>query len=575
MAALMVFMIITLGIIPLLLSSIRAAALSRSFTVGKNVAIEGMERARDLPFRVAYASQNRKVDVLDAYFPRATGSGYAAGSGASPPAQGDYKYTTVCTPSSPADAACIPGLPAGYKMTFTAQFVKPTNTSPETYVPVAPVASYAWDSVANDGAASQLLRISVLAEWTQAGAPESFRLTSIVADRKFGIQRSLRGSASVDYGIQILTSYTISPSGTADLSVIGGNVGSGIESQESSSADQTVVSGEMRKLPSTTDPQRAATSVHHAAPDSTPTGISAAALTYTDAAATPGNRAFLNNTATSGLQVGVASQLPQAQGSFSYSQSGANTGYNSSVSSTTDQLWAHNKISTVAPVSNLRLDSTKKLLTVRPFNPGTGNVSLSGNTSAVATSGGVTTNAQVRLGRVLLMPTTSLVVTATTTPAPAAGVATERAVIAIDDFKANVTCTSTRNGATATVVTSWSATLWYWTDTTSNNTRDGSYKKTTLPVPGAGESTLAAIKTANPVVYDAATDIRLFGTTAYLKDWSSLAAATTSPITDGRETSAVLDGALRVQTNPTDTALPESGLTTALGNISCESVDRR
>jgi type II secretory pathway pseudopilin PulG len=568
MAALFVFTIMTLGIIPLLTSSIRGAALSRSYTVGKNVAVEAMERARDLPYYIAYSSQNSKVDVLDAYFPSASGGGYTAGSGQNPPQQGDYKYTTVCTTSTPSGTACVAGgLPDGYTMTFEAQFVNATNTDPETYVPAPPGASYAWNSADNDEPASQLLRISVVAEWTQSGDPESFRLTSIVGDRKFAVAHSLRGTGRVDFGVRVLTAYT--SSGTdKDLSVVGGNAGSGVESETASTADQTVVAGEIRSLPSTLPPMRGATSVHHAPPDSTPAGVSAGAVTFSDAGGTPSDRAYLNSTSTSGLQVGVSGQLPRAEGALTLTSSGANTGYNTLVSSTSDELWVDNTVSTAPPVNGLHLDSTKSLLTVRPFDPGTGTVSLSGSTSAITSSAGVTTSAQVRLGRLLVMPTTFVGTTVS-------GAATERAVIVVDNFTANVTCDATRNGATAAAVSSWSAIMWYWTDESSNNLLDGSYKRTTLPLPGAGESTLAAIKTANPVVYDAATDVRLFGTSGYLGDWSNLAAGTTNVSADGRETSAAIPGALRIFANPTNTTVPGSGLTTSLGDLSCEAVDRR
>ncbi|HEX2196941.1 MAG TPA: type II secretion system protein, partial [Actinomycetota bacterium] len=46
LAAMMIFSLVTLGTTPLLLSSIRGATLSGSFTVGKNLASEAMERVR-------------------------------------------------------------------------------------------------------------------------------------------------------------------------------------------------------------------------------------------------------------------------------------------------------------------------------------------------------------------------------------------------------------------------------------------------------------------------------------------------------------------------------------------------
>ncbi len=81
LAAMSVFGIITLGTVPLVLTSLKGAALSRSYTVGKNLAVQAMERARGLPYYVdfptqkAYASDTgapRKVDLLDMYYPSST-----------------------------------------------------------------------------------------------------------------------------------------------------------------------------------------------------------------------------------------------------------------------------------------------------------------------------------------------------------------------------------------------------------------------------------------------------------------------------------------------------------------------
>ena len=69
LAALVVFSLITLGIVPLLASSMKAATLARTGTVAKNAGLKAMEHARDLPYYISYAAQNKRVDILDMYFP--------------------------------------------------------------------------------------------------------------------------------------------------------------------------------------------------------------------------------------------------------------------------------------------------------------------------------------------------------------------------------------------------------------------------------------------------------------------------------------------------------------------------
>jgi len=154
MWALLVFSIITLGTVPLLLGALRGAALSSSYTVGKNAAVEAIERARDLPYHISYSSQDSKVDVLDLYFPGLTG-GYDAAT---------KTFTTTCTPATTASVPCPKALAGGYTVVFEAQFVNPTTTTPETYNPVAPATGYEWSSAVADTPPSQLLKLNVVVQ---------------------------------------------------------------------------------------------------------------------------------------------------------------------------------------------------------------------------------------------------------------------------------------------------------------------------------------------------------------------------------------------------------------------------
>src|SRR5688500_1177579 len=106
--ALLIFSMVTLGLTPVLVGSLRGSTTSRSYTVGKNAATQAMERIRGLPFfesMKGVVSPTRR-DVLDLYFPD-LGSGYSAG-----------KFTTTCTqttstPAASGPAACPPKLADG------------------------------------------------------------------------------------------------------------------------------------------------------------------------------------------------------------------------------------------------------------------------------------------------------------------------------------------------------------------------------------------------------------------------------------------------------------------------------
>ena len=140
MVAISVFSIMTVGIAPLLLTSLRGSSLARSYTVGKNLAQESMERVRGFPY---YDTAPRR-DVADLYFPNLS-TGYDAST---------QTFVTTCTsttsiPATSGALACPPDhadgtttIPAGYTVSFRAQFVRPANTVPETYTVEPPPATY-------------------------------------------------------------------------------------------------------------------------------------------------------------------------------------------------------------------------------------------------------------------------------------------------------------------------------------------------------------------------------------------------------------------------------------------------
>ncbi|MGI8707667.1 MAG: type IV pilus modification PilV family protein [Actinomycetota bacterium] len=575
LAALLVFSLITLGIVPLLATSMKAASLARTGTVAKNAGLKAMEHARDLPYYISYAAQNKRVDLLDMYFPGITTLNADQTYAGTP----NYTFTTRCTSTSTIPG-CPQDLPADYTVTYVSQFVKPVEAGTNTvsYTPVAPAAGYAWNAAGNlDLPAATLVLMKVTTTWQAGGQPRSYLMTSLLSDRKFGVVR-LQGSAKISYALQALTTYA-SGSSEAELIAKLGLAESNIQSRSASTATQIVTGGSLTLTESVTgntnatlmDEYKGVDVAYDSPPNQTPSGSSASAGTVVndDLSGSP-LVAGLGGTSASGpapgLEVTVANELPEARGGF----------FLDSLLGQED-LWVDTQASYLAK----HLNPAKHILSVRPRTLGT-ETGASGSTFAetlgLGTAGrGVATQATVTVNDVQLLPTTFI----PTTPG---------SVIEISDFTATVDCKATAVGATTVASPTWTATMKFWSDPTNNGNFTGS-GYTTLNLTGnttdvLGTYGVGAGKT-NPLVYDGATaaqDIYLFedttsGKSGYLNGWSSLYNVTTTgfqkDVANGKTASADIGGALRIDTAPTDSAEATSALQLSLGSLNCAAVDRR
>ena len=590
--ALSIFLITMVGVIPLLVGSVRGASLSRSYTVGKNVALEAMERARGFPYYVDFPTQKgytanvapfRKVDLLDLYYPSYVASG---------------TYTTTCTASGSTNPACPRSLPAGFSLEYKARFVKAVKSTvggvqQETYSTVNAPTTYRWDPpdpyTPLDAAPTQILELVITAKWNYNGAPRSFDLQSIIGEREFG-KVTVRGVAKVDYGVKVTTTYTDSATNKSQLTAVGGIAESRVGTKTASTADQTVRAGEMEliEVPEDVPPPNAiegAKSVLHAAPDTLPAGSSAAAATLIHPDPTIGNLnvAGLEGSFTSNLGASVSSELPTATGNFEYSAPAVPTG--------SERLfWVSGRLATLN-AANLRLDNSTGLITFRAR--GGAFPTLSGGTSATTTpvtsaTRRVETVAQAAFGRLRILPITT---NSFISVVDASGTATsERAAVYIDDFTATASCKSTRavtGGNAATASRSWSAKLYYLKDIDpGDNLAQARYQLLTLSSTN-GSDPLAALSAAgtNPLVFDGPTpaqDVYLFEQDSpprlgYLQSWSSLIGAAPAPSPTGSITQAAIDGAIRLNTtavNP-EVTTGDSSLSIQVGKLSCVSEDRR
>ncbi len=572
MAAVMIFSIVTLGVTPLLMGSIRASATSRSYTVGKNITVQAMERIRGLPYfnSMKGVVSPRRTDVLDLYYPD-MGAGYSAGT-----------FTTTCTqtssvPTASGPAACptrlqdtTSSIPDGYTITFEAQFVRPDAMvdGQQTFTVVTPT-NYNWATLATENPPAQLVRMIVNASWSFGETTRSFRLTSLLGERSLSPDK-LSGRANVDFTVQALTSYLGEDGKVTTLNATAGQSSAQISSRSVSAADLetragrlTLADEEFNGVPGVVLQDRyGAVQALHApadawyAPDATG-GVQTVSYQKSPTVSPVDVASIATTSATvSGAKVG--DELPRAEGLFNY------TG-------TEPIFWVDNQASTGSR-AELLLHGTRNVLQIRKAALGMGGLTKAETTALTPPSSRkVETSVQARVGRLDLFPTTYIS-------------SEQRAVIVVRDFQLDLKCTSTATAGTAAVAGTWTAKIKYWADPSNNGSdNDGNYvaERTISGSLAGGVEQLEAIQTANPLVYDSSDntkDVYLFKTATqkgYLQDWSMNPNILWSKDSAGRTTAVSVDGALQLITAPTNPLIEASALNVTLGKASCSAVDKR
>jgi Tfp pilus assembly protein PilV len=585
MASILVFAMMTLGITPLLISSMRGSGLSRSHTIGRNVASESMERVRGLPYFESVKNQTspRRKDVLDLYFPDlltgASGSGYSAAQ---------RTFTTRCSsdskvPTASGAQACPSALPPGYSLELVAMFAQPgaiNAQGEQTYVAATPKAGYNWNAVLTEIPPTNLLQLTIKSSWNFQGKPRTFQLQSFLGDRQLAPDR-MRADAVVDHVVQVSTAYRDPVGRTSYLVGVVGHSNSSISSRATTTANQTVRGArftlgreEFAGSDGTTLwDQRFAEVVLHAPANNLPIGAditsSTTSITHPDLA--NAQIAHVDPVRMEGANTGVQviNDLPKAVGRFSY------IGSNALPSFSVDNQ------KSVGDDTDLRLDPGQHVLSMER---GTAGNRIRGWTSAEATAitppalRKVESIAHAEFSGMFLFPTQSGLVT------PAFINDTERrAVVVIRDFVADVTCRATAGGAPAVESGSWSATVKYWKDGTNNGEKDGTYVSLFITGSvGASTDPLAGLMAENPLVYDSPLDlddVYLFRTATkkgYLESMTSNPAVRVGGVDpSGRSREAGIKDAIQIITYRTDPNNPASSLNVSVGNLSCRAVDKR
>jgi prepilin-type N-terminal cleavage/methylation domain-containing protein len=610
-AALVIFSILTLGLLPLLTASIRGSNTARADTIGKNAALKAMERVRGLPFYISYASSTAKVDVLDLYFPNYTGANKTSLT--------DIYYETVC-PVTPTNPACPVDIPSGYTLTFDARFVDAvasgTQPSPgetlTSYSTVAPASTYAWNSASTDNPPRQQLRMDVIASWVQGGKTKTFKISSILSDRDFGGLK-VNGSASLGYSIQFHAQYDTKKNvggGTgveSQLTMLGPNGESAIEGRRLSTARQVTDAGAVSLTRYTSGSTGADLTGSPATAATTPTLLAPPDAAFADATAAQvsvGHADFssaltagFGPTSVTGIQAAASSLAPAAAG---------NAAVTAVTSGTTDYMWVKDPQLNNTDYNTFTLVNGGPIFSVVRDNglpapilssPATTGQTLVGGTSTQTLSSSVHTQATTGFDRMLFLKTANYIPTTNAPVSTGGTLSASGAVIVIDNFQAAVSCDSNTNG-TGSASASYSGTLYYWADTingtggSSLGITGGAYVPINFNVTASSTGTdpLAAVKAMNgglgPLVFDGnktAKDIYLFSTDGYLDDWDSVPAttATTTARTDASgaaytSTTASIDSAISITTSDFDTTKQiETKLSTSVGTLSCLAEDLR
>lgn len=603
LAALFIFSIITLGIVPLFASSLRGSDLSRSYTVGKNVAVQAMERIRGLPF---HRSEPGTLDLLDLYHPTA-------------PAAAGQAFRTVCrssgivTASSTAGAnsdACPSDIPSNFTLSFDALFVNTDGVAPNPF----PANYLSGTPPAVAEPPTGLIDLTVTARWVNQGRSQSYDLQSLVGDVRFG-RLKVSAVGRLDYGVRVLTSFSTNgaPAVIHDLVANGGVASSTLQLRTDPSAEQAVVAGELDFV-NVSDPDntvdvetvQGALVVMTAPPDQsspdvtdgiTPDNV-VSLVGLGDLAGLDTSTAKAPTTPVGGLKATTAGGLPVAQGSFDFATAGV-----------LPDFWVdHPHAARGTDTQNrLFLTSGVKLVSVTEGTVGGVTRTLSGQTEGATTATTVGSGAHLVVPDLRLFPTTF---------AP-------EGVIRVSALVADTNCSATRNAGTDVATATWTGAVSYWSE--SGPSGVPGYQQVALS--GADPGDLLATVPRDTLVFkdpntnnrllvadgiDAdlvpdqadADDIYLFPTEhehalvdeatgnplgitrthqhpGYLRRWSSNTAEevnNTDP--DGRVTFADIPEALTIQTTPVPVSTSfsqyvPSSLTIGVGSLGCEASDLR
>lgn len=575
LVAIFIFSIVTIGIVPLLASSLRGSELVRTSTVAKNLAVEAMERARGLPYYISRARNPNNVDLLDLYYPDQPNSADS--------------YLTICD-SGAASAACPTGqIPTGFTVEYLATF---QNANGATVTPISSYDSSPDASGETDDPPAALLNLRITSRWESFDRARQFNLESLLGDRAFGSDQ-LRGSAILDYLVSMSTTYETDP--TSTVIALAGTGESSIQSRTGVVAAERVVAGSISVSEGGADPVRTegtralleaeAQPAVTAPPEGTVEDPLAVLIGGYTAADMEG-ATFFGPPSDTTTAVSVGSSPEYARGGFLFPST-----------TTFGNAWVDKDVSRGA-ASTLKLSdpSVAKLVSVGPSASAGALRGYSAVTAEATTIGGLTTTAGGSFSRLRLLPTSF-----------ATG-----GVIVVRDFDARVSCNSTSVGIPDAPVAEFSATVVVSVDASEG----ASGGQTTIAIPlssssltdplaaySATDPSVAARNAQNPIVFEDPTnagqvgtgsdrsapgDVYLFpqrhvhrdGTihehAGYIESWQGRVGVDTAVGGSDDASSASIDEVVGIATVPLPTATGTTApLSVSVGSMSCEALDQR
>jgi prepilin-type N-terminal cleavage/methylation domain-containing protein len=542
LAALGVFAIVTLGVVPLLGAALRGTSLSRSETVSENTARQMMERVQGLKWFTSWNSKAEKVDLLDLFYPSlssnaAMGQSYSA-TDTNPPLVGNGGtgtqggiFTTTCPPPTTPNPACAGvTLPSGYTMTIKAAFVKAvTGSSPQTYQIVTPPTSpaYAYNSTTGaDAPPAQLMDVDVAVNWTVNGRARTFRLRSIIGEHHFVAPAAvvatgspspttppgatkIRAVARLDYILRVQNGFSSSSAGTgcatppcsSDLDAIIGNSESDIEAGDNTTADSVVRMADLSiarsyptpQVPPPTPPPDLSgytgiTATVHAPPTAANTSMCLPAppncntdtiITHPDFSGPP-QVGSVGGTKITAISADVSAGIPTTTASFQLNNAcgSVDSWFNNNQADLAGSGFLRLN-STVTPIRNIRTNSDPSCTTTLKRNKGTTTATSTALTPTSSRKVQATVSARLyQLG----MLQTNWITSPINHPFE----------FTILDWSALLDCKSTPNGG-AYAVGGWSATGLYYFDANGNgSTPDASPRGATIAFNSPGNDTITA-----------------------------------------------------------------------------------
>jgi prepilin-type N-terminal cleavage/methylation domain-containing protein len=525
--------IAAVGIMPLVVSALKAAYSAKFQTQSKSLVQEQIDYMRSLPFHVD-ASNGPYRDLLDTYYPNTTAAASPAGSATARNVLGGYVTSSaVRAAGEPSGAfyryvAPVDASFSSFRTVVDAQLLDKDLTV------LLPPSGYDASLAGSDTSGARLIGITVINSWTVGGSLKTFRVYTQIADAKPAapvINGSARAAA---------VSVVGSSSDGVKTNVVAGYIDESGSVSTGSVGSVKAVGAYIDRFPGTR--LTGASALADAPPDVT-TPLSQSDDLGQDL--TPGTCALacIGRTYVSGVGVLVAQGLPTiASSSSPVIAALRGTGSPSGMSLNTD----------VDPTlaATLMLASGPKVL-VRNTNSGADLAGSSGYLTSTTGSTHLVNTHVTSSGSLEVLPTTF-------TPVG-------RGVVEVVLTSSSVDCKANGISGGSTATAAFSATVYYW------SAASGGYVALGTVQPGNTSDPLPAPSTLT-VYSSGATTLRLSN---YIADWHSALAGSFTTDTNGRFAQASLDGVVAVNTidlRPGDTT---SGVQAKLGALSCSAEDAR